>query len=155
MAMPQPSRRTVETLTGVAVILLTLAFLFFGLSQRETLSGEGTYPIVAVFDNASGIAPGAEVRLSGVLIGSVKSMELDTETFYAEVTLDIDDSILLPADTSARVLSDGLLGGAYISLTPGGELSNLEAGAEIDQTQGSVNLIDLLARFIFSAAQTK
>ena len=137
------------------MILLTLTFLFFGLSHRETLSGEGTYSIVAEFDNASGISSGAEVRMSGVLIGSVRSMELDTETFYAEITLDIDDSILLPEDTSARVLSDGLLGGSYISLTPGGALSNLESGATIDQTQGSVNLIDLLARFIFSAAQTK
>ena len=84
-----------------------------------------------------------------VRIGAVAAYDLDPETYEAVVTLSISDDLKLPTDTSARILPDGLLGGTFVSLTPGGELEDIEPGGRILYTQGSINLMDLLGRFVF------
>ena len=112
------STRFLETMTGLAVIVIAVAFLFFGLSETNYATGEATYIVSAEFDNANGIARGTEVRMSGVRVGQVRDQHLDPETFFAIVEMEIDHSILLPQDTSVRILSDGLLGGAYVSPHP-------------------------------------
>ncbi len=147
------NRSVIETVMGGVVLLVAVSFIYQVFQSGTVQSGNG-YQLTAEFDNASGLAPGSEVRMSGVKIGIVETQTLDPETFFAVVTMTIDDAILLPRDTSARILADGLLGANFMALEPGGELENLKAGEQITFTQGSINVVDLLGRFIFSAAES-
>ena len=147
------NRNVIETVMGGVVLLVAAGFVFLAF-QSGTVNRDSGYRLRAEFDNASGLAPGAEVRMSGVKIGLVTSQELDPVTFFAVVTMNIDESIELPRDTSARILADGLLGSTFVSLEPGGDEESLKPGEQITFTQGSINVVDLLGRFIFSAAET-
>ena len=93
------------------------------------------------------------MRLGGIKIGSVAGLSLDTQTFQAVVTLGIAQDIELPTDSSARILSEGLLGGTYIDIQPGGDMETLAEGGRIEYTQDPVNLVDLLGRFVFSVSE--
>lgn len=146
-------RNIIETVMGGVVLLVAAGFVVLAF-QSGTVGGNSGYEVTAEFDNASGLAPGSDVRMSGVKIGVVKSQRLDPKTFFAVVTMDIDESIQLPRDTSARILADGLLGANFISLEPGGEEEMIAPGGQITFTQGAINVVDLLGRFIFSAAET-
>ena len=145
-------RNIIETVMGGVVLLVAIGFVVIAFQGSTVTTGEG-YQVVAEFDNASGLAPGSEVRMSGVKIGTVVEQRLNPETFFAQVVLSIDENIKLPVGTSARIISDGLLGGNFVSLTPGGDDANIPAGGEIEYTQGSINVVDLLGRFVFSAAE--
>ena len=147
------NRSVIETVMGGVVLLVAFGFIYLVFQSGTVQSGDG-YRLTAEFDNASGLSPGAEVRMSGVKIGIVESQTLDPKTFFAVVTMTIDDAILLPRDTSARILADGLLGANFVALEPGGDLENLKPGEQITFTQGSINVVDLLGRFIFSAAES-
>jgi phospholipid/cholesterol/gamma-HCH transport system substrate-binding protein len=145
-------RNVIETVMGGVVLIV--AAMFVGIAfQSGTVTATGGYQLVAKFDDASGLGPGSEVRMSGVKIGTVHSQDLDQETFFAVVTLNISDSYKMPRDTSARIIADGLLGSNFIALEPGGDEEMLKPGEEITYTQGSINVVDLLGRFIFSAAE--
>ncbi len=145
-------RNVIETVMGGVVLIV--AAMFVGIAfQSGTVSAPAGYQVTAEFDDASGLGPGSEVRMSGVKIGTVHSQELDPETYFAVVTLNISESIKLPSDTSARIIADGLLGSNFIALEPGGDEEMIPAGGEITFTQGSINVVDLLGRFIFSAAE--
>lgn len=140
-----------ETVLGAVVLLVAVGFIIFAYSATDVGgSSNNGYQVSAAFDDASGVRNGTEVRMSGVRVGSVLRYDLDPETFDAVVTFSINDRVKLPSDTSARILPDGLLGGTYVSLTPGGELEEIEPGGRIAYTQGSINLMDLLGRFVFS-----
>ena len=91
---------------------------------------------------------GTDVRLAGVKVGTVTGMELNPQTFRADVTLSVEDQIQLPDDSAVVVASEGLLGGTYVEIVPGGSPFNLEAGGEILDTQGAVSLISLLLKFV-------
>ncbi|WP_085899851.1 outer membrane lipid asymmetry maintenance protein MlaD [Kiloniella majae] len=147
------NRSIVETIIGGLVLLVAVSFGFFAFSSNSGGSSTG-YEVVAEFDNASGLVSGTDVEIAGVKVGTVLRQELDKDTYFAVVTLLIDDDIRLPKGTSARILSDSLLGGNFVSLEPGGEDEYIEAGGSIDDTQGSVNLMDLLGRFVFSSADS-
>jgi phospholipid/cholesterol/gamma-HCH transport system substrate-binding protein len=145
-------RNVIETVMGGVVLIV--AAMFVGIAfQSGNVTATGGYQLVAKFDDASGLGPGSEVRMSGVKIGTVHSQDLDQETFFAVVTLNISDSYKMPRDTSARIIADGLLGSNFIALEPGGDEEMLKPGEEITYTQGSINVVDLLGRFIFSAAE--
>ncbi len=145
-------RNVIETVMGGVVLIV--AAMFVGIAfQSGTVTTPAGYQIIAEFDDASGLGPGSEVRMSGVKIGTVHSQELDPETYFAVVTLNISESVGLPRDTSARIIADGLLGSNFIALEPGGDEDMIPAGGEITFTQGSINVVDLLGRFIFSAAE--
>lgn len=148
-------RRTVaEVATGA--VILAVAFLFLGYavlsSGRGTANGEGIR-LTARFDRIDGLSNGADVRIAGVRVGSVTDSRIDPQTFSAELTIRVDRGLRLPDDTSAEVTSEGLLGGRYVSLVPGGSEKVLADGGRITQTQGSVSLESLLGRFIFSVTQ--
>lgn len=145
-------RNVIETVMGGVVLLVAALFVVIAF-QSGTVTRANGYQITAEFDNASGLGPGSEVRMSGVKIGTVQSQHLDPETYFAVVTLTISESIKLPRDTSARIIADGLLGSNFIALEPGGEEEMIPPGGEITFTQGSINVVDLLGRFIFSAAE--
>ena len=145
-------RNVIETVMGGVVLIV--AAMFVGIAfQSGTVTTPTGYQIIAEFDDASGLGPGSEVRLSGVKIGTVQSQELNPESYFAVITLNISDSVRLPRDTSARIIADGLLGSNFIALEPGGDEEMIPPGKEITFTQGSINVVDLLGRFIFSAAE--
>ena len=140
----------VETLVGAAVLLVAALFVVYGYSVSETDSGDG-YRVSAQFNRVDGLTVGSDVRMSGIKIGTVTSLTLDPESFYANVDFLISNGVGLPDDTSAKITSEGLLGGNYISLSPGGSEDFLEDGGEILYTQGSVDLIELVSQALFSA----
>jgi|SRR5690625_3559946 len=142
-------KHVVETVLGAVVLLVAVGFIIFAYNTTDLGPSTNGYQVEAVFDDASGVRTGTEVRMSGVRIGSVVGYDLDPETFDAVVILSIRDGLKLPSDTSARILPDGLLGGTFVSLTPGGELEDIAPGGRIRHTQGSINLMDLLGRFVF------
>jgi phospholipid/cholesterol/gamma-HCH transport system substrate-binding protein len=140
----------VETLVGAAVLAFSGLFVFYGYSVSDVAPRDG-YMLHADFDRVDGLTIGSDVRMSGIKVGTVVDQKLNSETFYASVTLNINAEIMLPEDTSAKITMEGLLGGNYISLTPGGSMDMLADGDEIDYTQGSVDLIGLVSLAMFIA----
>ena len=140
----------VETLVGAIVVLLAGLFVAYGYSVTETGSSDG-YEVSAQFNRVDGLTIGSDVRMSGIKVGAVVSLDLDPQSFYANVVFLINNGVTFPDDTSAKITSEGLVGGNYVSLSPGGSEDVLEAGGEILYTQGSVDLIELVSQALFSA----
>ena len=140
----------VETLVGAAVLVIAGLFVAYGYSVTENDSTDG-YSLSAQFDRVDGLTVGSDVRMSGIKVGTVTGLTLDTENFYANAEFVISGTVELPEDTSAKITSEGLLGGNYVSLSPGGSEDTLGAGDEILYTQGSVDLIGLVSQALFSA----
>ncbi len=147
------NRSMIETVMGAVVLLVAVGAVVLAFQSGIGRTGTG-YEVTAEFDNASGLVPGAEVRMSGVKVGSVRGQRLDPDTYFAVVTLDISESIRLPSDTSARIIADGLLGANFVALEPGGDEEMIAPGGQINFTQGSVNVVAVLGRFIVSAAES-
>ena len=145
-------RNVIETVMGGVVLLVAAGFVYLAFQSSSVGNGTG-YLVSAEFDNASGLTTGSEIRMSGVKVGTVISQTLDPKTYFAVVTMSIAEPIKLPRDTSARILADGLLGSNFVALEPGGEEEIIAPGGKINYTQGSINVVDLLGRFIFSAAE--
>jgi phospholipid/cholesterol/gamma-HCH transport system substrate-binding protein len=143
------NRKLPEILTGLVVIVIAAVFLVYALGRAQAL-GDGGYPLKAQFSSIGGLTVGSDVKLGGVVIGHVTDEHLDTTTYAAIVTMDIDDDIKVPSDTSASITSDGLLGGNYVSLSPGGSNTMLAPGQSFAVTQSAINIEDLLGKFIFS-----
>jgi phospholipid/cholesterol/gamma-HCH transport system substrate-binding protein len=142
-------RHTGEVLTGAVVLLVAAGFLIYAIAHtgRSAVSG---YDLHATFDHIDGMGVGSDVRLAGVKVGSVIDAKIDPKSYLANVTLTVRNGIELPKDTSAEVTSEGLLGGKFLNLTPGGDPSMLQPGQTITITQSSVSLEQLLGKFIFS-----
>ena len=144
----------IETILGGVVLIVAGLFISFAVSTADLNKVHG-YNVTANFTNIDGITEGQDVRMSGVNIGSVEKIALDDVTYLAQVTLSIDPAIKLPLDTVAKVSSEGLLGGKYMSLEPGGEEEFLKEGDRIQYTQSGVNLEEMIGKFIFSGAEDK
>jgi phospholipid/cholesterol/gamma-HCH transport system substrate-binding protein len=138
-----------EVLTGAVVLVVAIAFLAYAVihSGRTVSSG---YDVKAMFDHIDGLSVGGDVRIAGVKVGSVTNEVINPKTFLATVTMSINNDIHLPKDTGASIDSESLLGGKYVSLSPGGDETNLKPGGTITITQSSVSLEQLLGKFIFS-----
>jgi phospholipid/cholesterol/gamma-HCH transport system substrate-binding protein len=142
-------RNPAEVMTGAVVLLVAAGFLGYAIASTGRSGGSG-YPISARFSSIDGLGEGSDVRLAGVKVGSVAATSIDPKTYQAVVTMQVEPSVQLPKDTSAAVTSDGLLGGKYIALSPGGDDAMIPSGGAITVTQGSVSLEQLLGKFIFS-----
>jgi phospholipid/cholesterol/gamma-HCH transport system substrate-binding protein len=140
----------VETAVGAVVILIAAAFFVFAYTTSGVGRGTGGYRLVAEFDNADGINVGSDVRISGVKVGTVTNLRLDPSSYQAEVTLAVDPSIKLPDDTSAKVSSEGLLGGNFIALEVGGSETALKDGDRLAYTQGAIDIWSLVSQYMFS-----
>jgi phospholipid/cholesterol/gamma-HCH transport system substrate-binding protein len=142
-------RNPAEVITGAAVLLLAAGFLGYAIAStgRANVSG---YAITARFSSIDGLGAGSDVRLAGVKVGSVANTYIDPKTYQAVVAMQVEPTVQLPKDSSAAVTSDGLLGGKYIALSPGGDEQMIPSGGTITITQGSVSLEQLLGKFIFS-----
>jgi phospholipid/cholesterol/gamma-HCH transport system substrate-binding protein len=143
-------RNAIETMMGAVVLLVAATFLAFAYSSSNVAQVEG-YELLARFNRVDGITPGTEVRLSGIKVGSVLSTHLDPKTYLAELRMSILNDVTLPTDSTARILSDGLLGNPYVALEPGANDEMIPPGGEILKTQDPLNLVDLIGRFIFSS----
>ena len=146
-------RSFAEVATGAVVLLVAAGFLLFAVSGSGlSMKSEGLI-LTARFDRVDGLNPGADVRIAGVKVGSVAEQRIDPRSFLAVLTLRIDPALRLPADSSAEITSEGLLGGRYVALVPGGSDRVLQNGQEITITQSAVSLESLLGRFIFSVTE--
>lgn len=139
---------TTEVVTG-SIVLAAAAGFFLYAGQIVGLSGGGAnHSYMASFRTADGISIGTDVRLGGVKVGTVTDLTLNPDTFRADADFTVQSDVALPEDTAAIISSEGLLGGSFVELLPGGSPFNLEPGAEIEDTQGSVSLVQLLLKFV-------
>ncbi len=132
-----------ESIVGVVVIIVAAAFLYYAYQTSGRALTARTYDLSAVFGRVDGVTPGSEVRISGVKVGAVSNSVLDPKTFEARVHLSVANNVEIPEDSIAKVVSDGILGGAHVSIEPGGSDVMLAAGDTITITQGSVDLLGL------------
>ena len=148
------SRTTLDLWVGVFVAVGIAALLFLAL-KVGSISGSGIqspYTLSAHFDNIGGLKVRAPVKSAGVTIGRVAAIALDTSSYQGTVTLELDQGVAFPSDTSAKILTAGLLGDQYIGLEPGGSDQNLKPGDQIKMTQSAVVLENLIGQFLYNKA---
>jgi phospholipid/cholesterol/gamma-HCH transport system substrate-binding protein len=147
-------KKGTETLVGLFVLLGILGLLFLSLKAANLASfgGSDGYALTAKFDNIGGLKVRAPVRSAGVTVGRVVSITLDPKSYQGVVHLEVDKAMQFPKDSSARILTAGLLGDQYIGLEPGGSDKNLAPGDTITQTQSAVVLESLISQFLFNRA---
>lgn len=144
-----------EVLTGAGVLVVALAFAGYAGLAANVGVGSGSYPLKASFRSVDGVSVGTDVRLAGVKVGTITQLNLNPETFYADATFSVKDGINIPDDSTALISSEGLLGGNFLEIQPGGSPVTLEAGDEVLDTQGAVGLIQLLMKFVGKAAESE
>ncbi|MDG3042319.1 outer membrane lipid asymmetry maintenance protein MlaD [Roseicyclus marinus] len=137
-----------EVLVGAAVMAVAVGFFLYAANSTGSGPAGGSYPLTASFRSADGISVGTEVRMAGVRVGTVTDMALNPETFRAETTFTLRDDIELPDDSAIAISSEGLLGGNFVEILPGGSPFTYAPGDQIMDTQGSVSLVTLLMRFV-------
>ncbi len=150
------SARTIETLTGLAVILIASGFLIYAM--RTTGVGamsSGGYRLSAEFENIEGINVGTDVRLAGIKVGSVVEQKLNPESYQARIDMVIDPTISLSEDTTAKITSEGLLGSKFVALEPGGSDVKLAEGGLISYTQSAVDIWSLISQAMFEKTGAK
>ena len=137
-----------EILAGALVLAAAAAFFVYAGRDTGISGSAGTYPLKASFRSVQGISAGSDVKLAGVKVGTIASLTLNPTTYFADVVVDLDKNILLPTDSAILISSEGLLGGNFVELVPGGMSDNLGPGDEIEDTQGAVSLVQLLLKFV-------
>ncbi len=145
-----------ETVVGFLVLLVAAvfainAYIGAGISKEEL----GGYEVNVSFDRIDGLSVGGEVRISGLKVGVVSDAKIDPETYQAKVELNIEDDIKIPDDSSAEIVSAGLLGDKYIALVPGGSEEFIKAGGKIKFSQPSISLEALIGKFMFGSSDDK
>ena len=143
-----------ETVIGFFVLSVAGLFLYFAYSATSSNLGNA-YHLKAKFDRIDGLSVGNDVKLSGVKVGSISNIDVDPKTYRALVSFSIRHDIQLPLDSSADIVSDGLLGGKYIHLAPGAENDMLRDNEYLEFTQSAVNLESLISKFMFSTNDDK
>jgi phospholipid/cholesterol/gamma-HCH transport system substrate-binding protein len=142
-----PQNNMVETIIGAVVVAVAVVFLVF--AYRTTDSGNlSGYELVAKLQAVDGIPVGTDVRLAGIKVGTVSDLTLDPKTYWVTMHMRIRNDVKIPDDSSLKVTSSGLLGSSYLAISPGGSDTMLAAGGQIQNTQGSVDLMELIGRFI-------
>lgn len=147
-------RKSLDLWVGIFVLLGAAALMFLALQagNMSSLSFEQTYSVITKFDNIGGLKPRAPVKSAGVVVGRVADIRFDDKSYQAVVTLQLESSYKFPKDSSAKILTAGLLGEQYIGLEPGGDTNNLVAGDRIKMTQSAVVLENLISQFLYSKA---
>jgi phospholipid/cholesterol/gamma-HCH transport system substrate-binding protein len=148
------SKRGIETVVGLFVLLgfVAIGYLALKAANLAAMTVGETYTVTARFDNIGGLKPRAPVKSAGVTVGRVSSISLDGKTFQGLVTMELEKRFAFPKDTSAAILTAGLLGDQYVGLNPGGDDANLGAGDTIKMTQSAVVLENLISSFLYSKA---
>ena len=148
------NRKTTDLLVGLFVLAGLVAILFLSLKvgNLASFSFADGYSVSARFDNIGGLKVRAPVKSAGVVVGRVQSIGFDSKSFRADVRLEIDERYRFPKDTSASILTSGLLGEQYIGLNPGGDPDDLAADDVITLTQSAVVLESLIGQFLYGRA---
>lgn len=147
-------RKSLDVWVGLFVLIgaAALVFLALNVGNMSSLSFDKGYMITMNFDNIGGLKPRAPVKSAGVVVGRVAKISFSDTKFQAVVTLNLDSGYKFPKDTSAKILTSGLLGEQYIGLEAGGDKANLVAGDTIKMTQSAVVLENLISQFLYSKA---
>ena len=149
-------RLNLELMVGLFIVLGFAAFVFSAL-QAANLGNLNvnahTYTVTARFDNIGGLKPRASVKSAGVVVGRVKSVTFDQETFQAKVEISVDSRYLFPVDSSLKILTSGLLGEQYIGISAGGEDENWKDGSVAERTQSAVVLENLIGQCLYQSAE--
>jgi phospholipid/cholesterol/gamma-HCH transport system substrate-binding protein len=147
-------KKSIEVLVGCFVLLGLAGLVFLALKAANlgSFSAGDTYTLTAKFDNIGGLKVRAPVRSAGVTVGRVAAITLDTKTYQGVVRLEMERDVQFPSDSSARILTSGLLGDQYVGLEAGAEDKNFAPGDAIKQTQSAVVLESLISQFLFSKA---
>ncbi len=143
-------RNAIETVMGAVVLMVAAMFVFFAYSTAEVKAVKG-YQVSAAFYKIGGLNKGGDVRISGIKVGTVTEQGLDPETFDAVVKMSISSDVKLPVDTVASIASDGMMGGKYVRLEPGGEKAFIADGGMITKTKDFRSLEDQVGEIIFLA----
>ena len=149
------NRRSVDVLVGLFVLLGFASLVFLAMragNMSSSIALNDTYEAVARFDNIGGLKPRAAVRSAGVVVGRVTGITFNDQAYQAEVTLALDRRFQFPKDSSAKIMTSGLLGDQYIGLEPGGDTEMLAQGDRITLTQSAVVLENLIGQFLYGKA---
>lgn len=150
------SNRNIEILVGAFVALAILSMVMLALKVSNLASygkDDNVYEVLAQFENIGGLKERSPVSAGGVRVGKVSKISYNNEQYTAVVTMEIEGDYRFPIDTSASILTAGLLGEQYVGLDPGGDEENLVAGGEIDITQSALVLEQVIGQFLYSKAQ--
>jgi phospholipid/cholesterol/gamma-HCH transport system substrate-binding protein len=137
-----------ETVVGGLVLAMAVGFLVYATQFSGLSTGSQDYALTASFRSVEGITTGTDVRLAGVKIGSVGALTLNADTYRADTEILISGDVQIPDDSSIAIASEGLLGGSFVEIVPGGSLFFFEPGAEIEDTQSAVSVVSLLLKFV-------
>ena len=143
------NKNLLETLMGAVVLIVAAAFLAFAYEGSQ-LRVEAGYVVSGKFSNASGISLGSDVRIGGIKVGVVSGLTLDPNSYEAVISMQIRGNTKVPKDSSAAIVSSGLLGEKYLQLTPGSDDKMLADGGKIQFTQSGINLEEMIGKFMFS-----
>lgn len=146
------NRKLAETMVGIFVIAAFLALFVTALraTSMKHRSHADMYHLSADFDNIGGLRVRAPVRIAGVRIGEVSAIHLNKQTFKAVVQIAISDHRALPVDSEASIMTEGLLGAQYVSISPGFEIAMLQDGGMIEQTHPALVLEQLIGKLLFN-----
>ncbi|CUH83783.1 outer membrane lipid asymmetry maintenance protein MlaD [Thalassovita mediterranea] len=142
------STNPTEVAVGALVLAAAIGFVAYAGQVTGFSSSTGGYPLTASFRSLEGVSVGTDVRLAGVKVGSVTDVALNPQTFRADTEITVQNGIDIPDDSAIVISSEGLLGGNYVEIVPGGSPFNFEPGAEVEDTQGAVSLVSLLMKFV-------
>ena len=147
-------RKSLDIWVGLFVLLGAAALMFLALKagNMSSISFEKTYPVVSRFDNIGGLKPRAPVKSAGVVVGRVGEINFDDNGFQALVVMNLEERYKFPKDSTAKILTSGLLGEQYIGIEAGGDTEILAAGDKINMTQSAVVLENLISQFLFNKA---
>lgn len=147
-------KSAIDIWVGLFVTIGMLAMLFLALKvgNMSAVSFAPTYTVSARFDNIGGLKPRAPVKSAGVVVGRISSIQFDDTTYQATVTMTIEKAYQFPKDSSAKILTSGLLGEQYVGLEAGGDEQMLADGGKITQTQSAIVLENLISQFLYNKA---
>lgn len=142
------AENTTEVIAGGVVVAVALGFLAFAVQGAGLTGAPSSYELSASFRSAEGVRVGTDVRLAGVKIGQVTGLDLNPQTFFADARISVANGIELPDDSTVLISQEGLLGGNFVEILPGGSVDNVAPGGELLDTQGAVSLISLMMKFV-------
>jgi len=148
------NRATIDLWVGIFVVIGIGALLFLALKvgNLATFSGGETYNVQARFVNIGGLKVRAPIKSAGVVVGRVADIRFDNETFEALVSMNLDKHYQFPRDSTAKILTSGILGEQYIGLEAGGDGVMLKNDDRVRLTQSAVVLENLISQFLFNKA---